>query len=125
MKNDIIIDNQAYRDNKNIQALVAPSAFLIGAFAFADCKNLEEVHLGWDITRISVGAFRGCSKLKHVWFLILDENKIIEIARNAFVGCSDITFHIFGTDAINNPSLNEYAKKHGFRVTGFSKREDA
>ena len=59
---------------------------------------------------------RSCSSLEDVWFAITDKDKIIEIAEDAFDGCTQpITFHIFAS-AIDNPSLNRYAKKHGFRV---------
>ena len=86
--------------------------------AFRNCKKLEEVFFGLDITRIGNGTFIGCDNLTDVWFAITDEDKIIEIAEDAFDECKkEITFHIFGS-AIKNKYLTNYAKRHGFRVEG-------
>ena len=86
--------------------------------AFANCENLENVYFGLDITRIGNQTFAHCKNLTDVWFAITDKDKFIEIAEDAFYGCEQqITFHIFAS-AIDNKYLNNYARKHGFKVVG-------
>ena len=86
--------------------------------AFANCENLKNVYFGLDITRIGNGTFENCKNLTDVWFAITDKEKFIEIAEDAFWGCKQqITFHIFAS-ARDNKYLNDYARRHGFRVEG-------
>lgn len=114
----LVIDSNNYENNINIKEVEAADAVFVGAHAFKNCTSLEGVFFGYDISRISHGAFENCKALKDVWFAIIDEDKIIEIADDTFRGCNqDITFHIFGT-AIKNKYLNRYARKYGFRVEG-------
>lgn len=56
----------------------------LGIGVFADCKNLEKVTVGGNITSISQSAFEGCSHLKEV---LIDEN-VTEIEAKAFYNCS-------------------------------------
>ena len=106
---DLVINKYGYENNKNIKEVEAADTVFVGAGAFKDCSNLEGIFFG---------AFENCKSLKDVWFAIIDEDKIVEIADDAFRDCNqDITFHIFAT-AIKNKYLNKYARKHGFRVEG-------
>ena len=115
---ELVINKFSHENNKNIKEVEAADAVFVGAGAFKDCSSLEDIFFGYDITRISHGAFENCTSLKDIWFAIIDKDKIIEIADDAFRDCKqDITFHIFGT-AIDNKYLNCYARKHGFRVVG-------
>ena len=114
----LVINKYGYENNKNIREVEAGDTVFVGAGAFKDCSNLEGIFFGYDITRISHGAFENCKSLKDVWFAIIDEDKIVEIAEDAFRDCDqEITFHIFST-AIKNKYLNSYAHKHGFHVEG-------
>ena len=119
MSKTIIRDNfiklAEYCKNNEIEQVQAVDTLFVLPCAFKDCKNLKEITFGLDITRISNAAFENCTSLKDVRFAITDEDKIIEIAEDAFNGCNDVTFHIFGS-AIKNKYLNNYAKKHGFKV---------
>lgn len=106
-----------HRNNKDIESVSMVNAMVVfSGGAFENCSNLDTIYFGLDITRIGNRTFANCSSLKDVWFAITDKDKIIEIAEDAFDGCRQpITFHIFAS-AIDNPCLNKYAKKHGFRV---------
>ena len=119
MNKTIIRDNfiklAEYCKNNEIEQVQAVDTLFVLPCAFKDRKNLKEITFGLDITRISNAAFENCTSLKDVWFAITDEDKIIEIADDAFAGCKDVTFHIFGS-AIKNKYLNNYAKKHDFKV---------
>ena len=114
-----IINTTKYQGNKNIESLVLPSAFLISSNSvFSKCEKLKEVYFGLDITRIGNRAFAECPSLTDVYFGITDKNKIIEIAEDAFADSNkNITFHIFAS-ALNNRYLNDYARRHNFRVVG-------
>jgi len=112
---EFLIKPYEYSNYLEIEKVSATETLFVLPCAFGGCKNLTDIYFGLDITRISNGAFENCVSLKDVWFAITDENKIIEIADDAFRGCKDITFHIFGS-AIKNKYLNSYAKKHGFKV---------
>jgi hypothetical protein len=117
--NKRFIEPQDIKKDTNVEELSLTETMVIySGGAFRGFTSLTNVYFGLDITRIGNGTFRDCKSLTDVWFAITDENKIIEIADDAFDGCDKpITFHIFAT-ALKNKSLNEYAKKHGFRVTG-------
>lgn len=119
MSKTIIRDNfiklGEYCKNNEIEQVQAVDTLFVLPCAFKDCKNLKEITFGLDITRISNAAFENCTSLKDVRFAITDEDKIIEIADDAFSGCKDVTFHIFAS-AIKNKYLNNYAKKHDFKV---------
>ena len=106
-----------HRNNKDIESVSMVNTMVVfSGGAFENCSNLDTIYFGLDITRIGNRTFANCSSLKDVWFAITDKDKIIEIAEDAFDGCEQpITFHIFAS-AIDNLSLNRYAKKHGFRV---------
>ena len=112
-----VVSKNEFKNNTEVESIDVTDAYLVqSGGAFENCINLKEVSFGRDITRIGHLSFNNCINLKDVWFLIIDENKIIEIAEDAFNGCEkQITFHIFG-NAINNNHLNEYAKRHNFRV---------
>ena len=115
---DLVINKYSYENNINIKEVEAADTVFVGAGAFKNCSSLESIFFGFDISRISHGAFENCKSLKDVWFAIIDEDKIVEIADDAFRDCNqNITFHIFAT-AIKNKYLNRYAHKHGFRVEG-------
>ena len=114
-----LIKCDEYRDNHDVETIALHNAIVVSSGgAFKNCTNLREVFFGVDISRIGHGTFANCTSLTDVWFPIIDEGKIIEIANDAFRGCPNkITFHIFAT-ALKNKYLNEYAKKHGFKVVG-------
>ena len=113
------IKGHAYEGNEEIEEVEAVDAVaILSTGAFKNCTNLKDIYFGLDITRIGHGTFEGCTSLKDVWFAIIDEDKIIEIADDAFRDLTQpITFHIFAS-AVKNKYLNEYAKKHGFKVEG-------
>lgn len=114
---DEIIKARSYCDNQDIEEVCLNNALFVGPSAFAN-SSIKDAKFGFDITRISHGAFADCKSLTDVWFAIIDVNKIIEIADDAFRGCEQpITFHIFAS-ALKHKYLNDYAKKHGFRVMG-------
>ena len=116
---EAIVSPKALEKDSEVEKLDLVDCFAIQSFgAFQGWESLTDVYFGTDITRIGNGAFRDCKNLTDVWFAITDEDKFIEIAEDAFWGCEKpITFHIFAT-AIKNKYLNNYAKKHGFRVVG-------
>lgn len=113
---DLFIKKYAYEGRDDLEEVGADDTVFVGASAFKDCASLKNIYFGYDITRISHGAFENCKSLTDVWFAIIDEDKFIEIAEDAFRDCpKEITFHIFVT-AKKNRYLNEYAKRHGFKV---------
>lgn len=112
------VEKYSHENDKELETVAMEDAIFVGADAFRGCESLTDAYFGFDITRISHGAFIDCKSLKDVWFAIIDKDKIVEIAEDAFDGCNqDITFHIFGT-AIDNKYLNSYARRHHFRVVG-------
>ena len=117
--NDLFIKREQYRGNSEIEEVeMFDTIAILSSGAFRECSSLKSVFFGLDISRIGHGAFQDCKSLKDVWFEIIDENKFIEIAEDAFDGCpKDITFHIFAS-ATKNKYLNDYAKRHGFKVVG-------
>ena len=116
---DTFVKPGQYSNNQEIETVVATDTVaILSGGAFKDCNNLKEVYFGLDITRIGNGTFDHCRFLSDVYFGITDENKIIEIADDAFRHCeTQITFHIFASP-LHNPYLNEYARKHDFNVVG-------
>lgn len=116
---DEFVKGYAYQNNQEIEEVDMIKTVMIGsASAFANCKSLKRVYFGLDISRIGNNTFANCPSLTDVYFAITDEDKIIEIADDAFNGSNkDITFHIFAT-ALKNKYLNNYARKHGYRVVG-------
>ena len=114
---DEIVKAYTYYDNQDVEEVCFQNAFFVGPSAFAK-SSIKDAKFGFDITRISHGAFADCKSLTDVWFAIIDANKIIEIADDAFRGCEQpITFHIFAS-ALKHKYLNDYARRHGFRVVG-------
>ena len=109
----------AFQGNHEIEEVDLFNVMAISSSeAFSNCENLRSVYFGLDITRIGNRTFVNCKNLTDVWFGITDKNKFIEIAEDAFYGCEQqITFHIF-MSAIDNKYLNNYARRHGFKVTG-------
>lgn len=114
-----IINSNQNANNKEIESLSLTETLCIcSCGSFENCTSLKNVYFGLDISRIGNRTFANCKNLTDVWFAITDENKIVEIAEDAFYGCSkQITFHIF-VSAIKNKYLNEYAKRHNFKVAG-------
>ena len=113
---DLVIEKYSHEGDKELEEACTADAVFVGAGAFKDCTSLKGIFFGYDISRISHGAFENCKSLTDVWFAIIDENKIVEIAEDAFRDCEQpITFHIFAT-AINNKHLNSYARRHHFHV---------
>lgn len=118
VKEKIIKEGQ-FENNPVVEEVDAFDVSVVGVAAFKDCINLKDVYFGPSIKIIDYGAFDCCISLTDVWFAILEENQVITISDDAFRNCdtSKITFHIFAS-ALKNKSLNEYAEKHGIRVTG-------
>ena len=116
---DIIVSGKDYQNNNELEKVDLFHTMVIASSGvFRNCTSLTDVYFGLDITRIGNGTFENCKSLTDVWFAIIDEDKIIEIAEDAFDGCDrQITFHIFAS-AVKNKYLNNYAKRHGFRVEG-------
>ena len=118
IKSEFIKGREHEGNNKIDEVVAFQTVAVLSNSAFGNCKNLKDVRFGPDITRIGNRAFVGCTSLTDVWFAITDEEKIIEIASDAFVDCpQQITFHIFAS-ALKNKSLNDYARKHNFKVEG-------
>ena len=114
-----IISTNKYQGNKNIESLALPNAmFITSNCVSSKCEKLKNVYFGLDITRIGNRTFAECPSLTDVYFGITDKDKIIEIAEDAFADNNqDITFHIFAS-ALDNKYLNNYARKHHFKVVG-------
>lgn len=114
-----IIKPEDFVNDKDAEEIEVFEAVIVQSFgAFRGFEKLHDVRFGPDITRIGHGTFRDCKNLTGVWFALLDETKFVEIAEDAFEGCEQqITFHIFGS-AVRNKFLNDYARRHGFRVEG-------
>ena len=114
---DLFVKGDQYQGNKEIEKVsMVDAVMVLSPGVFRDCTSLKEVYFGLDITRIGDGTFINCKSLTDVWFAIVDPNKFIEIGDDAFDGCKDVTFHIFAS-AVSNKYLNNYARKHGFKVT--------
>lgn len=115
----LFVNDGEFANNKDIEVVNATNVVGVLSFgAFKDCTNLKEIFFGADISRIGHGAFKGCTSLTDVWFAVIDKNKLIEIAEDAFDNCpNQITFHIFAT-ARQHKILNDYARRHNFKVAG-------
>ena len=81
------IPSEFFAGIENLFAIETP--LKIGARAFKDCKNLEDI--GWQFTFIGESAFEGCESLESLKLSIpYGENLII--GKNAFKGCSKMTY---------------------------------
>ena len=79
------IGKNAFQNCPKITKIYLPSLkYPLSHYAFADCKGLEEVHLGYGCTEIETHAFQNCTKLKKIEF---SENLKI-IGQEAF--CNDV-----------------------------------
>lgn len=116
---DEFVKGEQYQGNKDIEEVGMVDAVMVLSYGiFKDCTSLKRVYFGLDITRIGNATFENCTSLTDVYFAITDAHKIVEIGEDAFRGCNQpIIFHIC-VPAVHNKSLNEYAKRHGFKVVG-------
>lgn len=76
----VVADNLTYKGN-----LYEVTGFYLMS-AFADCKNIESIEIGANITTINSETFYNCSKLKQVKF----GAHIVEIQSWAFAKCSEL-----------------------------------
>ena len=93
---EVAVTNES-RYNSYVGAVVIPASVeyiganftvtSIGAFAFADCKDLTSVAIPKSVTAIGDYAFVGCSGLTSVAIL----ESVTAIGDHAFGGCSGLT----------------------------------
>ena len=67
---------------------VEPSIVEIGAYAFAECTELEEIKIPKSVSAIESNAFAGCEKLETVNFN--GNDNISKIDSNVFKGCTSL-----------------------------------
>ena len=89
---------------KQLKELTINSGKSLDQWAFANCKNLEIVTIGDQITTIGDGAFEDCEKLK----VVTIGNGVRKIDVNAFSECTSLTSVIFG-DKNQLTSIGEWA----------------
>ena len=81
----------------------------VGAYAFAECKNLEGIELP-EAETLSEGAFAGCENMKRFYAT----SSLREVGKNAFEGVSE-EFVIECADA--DDYIAQYAEENGIRYT--------
>lgn len=70
----------------SITEISIEGAIKIGECSFSQCKKLETVHLGKDLTVIGDSAFSNCESLKNIKL----NSKLMKIEDSAFSGCSSL-----------------------------------
>ncbi len=88
-----IIDDNAFCERQNIEAVTIPSSVTNASGAlFGGCKNLKSVALDAQIKTIGNYSFEGCTSLKKVYF----SSSVKEIIFRAFYGCTNLSDIYFG-----------------------------
>ena len=102
--NEILI---CYPGGKIGKIKLPDSVVEIGAYAFWECKNLEEIELlSNSVTHIGNGAFRNCSNLKKIEL----PESIISIGNGTFLGCRKLILIV-----VKGSYAETYAKEHGLK----------
>lgn len=89
------------------------SNLLIQSNAFADCKNLDSVHIKCNKLTLEKDAFAGCYKLRIVYL----ECKELDFRQNAFSNSSELT--VYGQKQY---FASTNSQKISFDLEGFCKR---
>ena len=91
------IGNSAFKDT-GIESFSMPSSVKnLGTGIFYDCKNLEYAELGMGHTTVTHSMFRGCEKLKSIFF----PSNILTIEGYAFFGCISIDKFLLSSTVLN------------------------
>ena len=113
-----VIEAGKYNANPVVERIHLNKITKIGVAAFKDCESLKEVVLD-EVTSLLIdyGAFDNCQNLQDVHFILYGDHPVVEISEDAFRNIHHpITFHI---PQFGNRSLEEFAKKHHFRIEKF------
>lgn len=90
------IEKEVFRGCEELEYVnIFPTTYNIGAYAFADCPNLERVDLGGQ--QISEGAFSNCPNLQAVQM-----DDISYIGKNAFKDCANLFAIVEWPNRISN-----------------------
>lgn len=93
------IPDEYFSEIKNLYGIAfgnVTSPMKIGDRAFKNCTNLEYVRSAdSNFCYFGESAFEGCSSLKNIEIYGYDKNKNMTICKNAFKGCSNITYARF------------------------------
>jgi hypothetical protein len=102
-------------DSTNISNLTAKNIEYIGAFAFYDCSNLNDINLGPNIQYIESYAFFQCLNLQNIYF-----PNLISILDNSFQGCTSLINVTFGNKIIqiSNAAFNTCSSLENVYFTG-------
>ena len=80
----IRIDNEAFKDNQKIEAVVLPTSLKeIGDSAFECCSKLLTINIPENVTDIGKCAFKGCSSITSIKL----PDSITRINAECFAGC--------------------------------------
>ncbi len=82
------IKEEVFKGNEKIETVNFGSSMKnIGAGAFAQCKNLKELLIPWNVKVIEAQAFAACEKLSKVEM----QDGVTHIAEKAFADCKNLT----------------------------------
>ena len=100
----IRIDNEAFKDNQKIEAVVLPTSLKeIGDSAFECCSKLLTINIPENVTDIGKCAFKGCSSITSIKL----PDSITRINAECFAGCEKLKdFKI--------PSSVSHISRHSF-----------
>ena len=100
----IRIDNEAFKDNQKIEAVVLPESLKeIGDSAFECCSKLLTINIPENVTDIGKCAFKGCSSITSIKL----PDSITRINTECFAGCEKLKdFKI--------PSSVSHISRHSF-----------
>ena len=100
----IRIDNEAFKDNQKIEAVVLPKSLKeIGDSAFECCSKLLTINIPENVTDIGKCAFKGCSSITSIKL----PDSITRINAECFAGCEKLKdFKI--------PSSVSHISRHSF-----------
>ena len=87
-KNAIEICKEAFKFNTLESIVISESVVIIGELAFANCDNLQYIHLPNTLENIKDRAFVGCTNLRRIYLPL----SLKVIGKNPFEGCKSITF---------------------------------
>ena len=95
-------ENNSTAVPSSLKTVVLTGGSVIGAYAFINCKSIENLTLPDELTAIGVIAFTGCTSLKGIEI----PASVTQIGGGAFYGCTGLESLIFGNGIQINTIYN-------------------